>query len=306
VSQFLRYPYDSVLPALYFGQNVSAGALNTYLPNYIDSFVVISQLNQYATDSATDPLREDLRLNDVYAWVPQAPVQMTYCTEDEQVDSESTLFTYNYFITHGDLTATKLDGGPYTHENCVDPAILNMLTLFTNMKVNRNNLVATFVVDSATTPGGNNAGITVQVTGGTAYTFNWSNGDTTASITNLNDGNYIVTITDSKGCPQVDTVNTTVQTTGIAPLCCAPQPQVSIFPNPAGNGFLHVIISGFVPNAMVVYDVAGKQVINNTLAGNSVSQIYNQQINISTLSAGVYIVEVKSAGVTARTRFVKL
>jgi hypothetical protein len=42
---------------------------------------------------------------------------------------------------------------------------------------------------------------TVNVNGGTApYTYLWSNGGTTATITNLAVGNYSVLITDASGC----------------------------------------------------------------------------------------------------------
>lgn len=48
---------------------------------------------------------------------------------------------------------------------------------------------------------------TVSASGGTApYTFNWSNGDVTATSINLAAGQYFVTITDSTGCTDVDTV----------------------------------------------------------------------------------------------------
>jgi gliding motility-associated-like protein len=42
---------------------------------------------------------------------------------------------------------------------------------------------------------------TIAVAGGTApYTYLWSNGSTTANLTNLVTGNYTVTVTDAKGC----------------------------------------------------------------------------------------------------------
>ncbi len=47
----------------------------------------------------------------------------------------------------------------------------------------------------------NNGSATVAPTGGTApYTFLWSNGATTASITDLDSGTYSVTVTDANGC----------------------------------------------------------------------------------------------------------
>jgi len=49
--------------------------------------------------------------------------------------------------------------------------------------------------------GGNNGSANVSVGGGvTAYSFNWSNGATTANNTGLVAGNYNVTVTDANGC----------------------------------------------------------------------------------------------------------
>ncbi len=52
--------------------------------------------------------------------------------------------------------------------------------------------------------GANDGTATVSVSGGTpGYTYSWSNGATTATISNLAPATYSVTITDSNGCTQV-------------------------------------------------------------------------------------------------------
>lgn len=50
---------------------------------------------------------------------------------------------------------------------------------------------------------------TVNVTGGSIgdYSYRWSNGATTATISNLNSGTYTVTVTDGGGCSASQTVN---------------------------------------------------------------------------------------------------
>ena len=306
VSQFLQHPYDSILPPLYYAQTYSASYLDGLLPNHIDSFVVMSQLTQYMNDSANDPLRIDLRQNDEYAWVPKSPVQMTYCTEDEQVDYQNTLFTYNYFHAHGDSSATELDGGAYTHENCVTPAILNMVTLFTTMRINRSNLPVNFVVDSSSTPGGNNAFIVAEVNNAPGTTFNWSNGDTTNGLSGISDGVYIVTITDAKGCAQIDTINTDEPTA--IPVCCGPEPvwNFLVYPNPVVSGLLNFTVAGFTPQSVSVYDVTGKLVMSGATGDTGKQQGYKNSMDISKLSNGVYIIEVKNSETAARTRFVKM
>ncbi|MFK7799667.1 MAG: fibronectin type III domain-containing protein, partial [Aureispira sp.] len=62
-----------------------------------------------------------------------------------------------------------------------------------------------FAVDSSSNPtcsGSANGYIAVSTTGGTGgtYSYNWSNGATTDTLTSLNDGSYMVTVSDSTGC----------------------------------------------------------------------------------------------------------
>ncbi|MCB9185748.1 MAG: hypothetical protein H6601_03295 [Flavobacteriales bacterium] len=61
--------------------------------------------------------------------------------------------------------------------------------------------VATCTPTNGDCNNGNVSSASVSVSGGTApYTYEWSNGATTASITNLADGTYSVTVTDANGC----------------------------------------------------------------------------------------------------------
>jgi len=63
----------------------------------------------------------------------------------------------------------------------------------------------TLILETASTDatciGSQNGLASVSVSGGTgAYTYSWSNGATTANVSNLDPGAYIVTVTDSNGC----------------------------------------------------------------------------------------------------------
>ena len=70
-------------------------------------------------------------------------------------------------------------------------------------------LIASASVDSNVTCFGYMDGSAyTSATGGTSpYTYSWTNGDTTSSITGLSIGNHTVTITDANGCSDTASVN---------------------------------------------------------------------------------------------------
>jgi hypothetical protein len=62
--------------------------------------------------------------NDLYQWVPESPVQMYYCTLDEQVFHENTLLTESWMNDNGASTVSSVNGGPLNHSGCALLAIL--------------------------------------------------------------------------------------------------------------------------------------------------------------------------------------
>ncbi|HQL70792.1 MAG TPA: gliding motility-associated C-terminal domain-containing protein, partial [Bacteroidales bacterium] len=67
------------------------------------------------------------------------------------------------------------------------------------------------VLNMVSTPvscyGGNNGTATVTAAGGSSpYTYFWSNGGTTANLTDLTAGNYVLTLTDSHNCEMIGNV----------------------------------------------------------------------------------------------------
>ena len=57
-----------------------------------------------------------------------------------------------------------------------------------------------------------------------------------------------------------------------------------MYPNPTSTGFVNVVGTNDNAISVSVYDILGKQVINQTLTNN--------RINVSALNAGVYIVKI--------------
>ncbi|MFK7799677.1 MAG: choice-of-anchor L domain-containing protein [Aureispira sp.] len=105
-------------------------------------------------------------------------------------------FVWNNGATTEDLS--NLNAGVYLAT--VTDANACVLRYGTSLQNNAGNLS---FVDSvvAATCGNTNGALTLQVTGGTTpYSYAWSNGNTTASITALTAGNYSCVITDAVGC----------------------------------------------------------------------------------------------------------
>lgn len=296
LSQFYFHPWDSILPPYYNGL-YSAAQINLIMPHHVDSFIVDSQLIWYNVDTLTDPLRLDLQDNDVYAWLPQAPLQMTYCTLDEQVFYQNTLFAYNYFVAEGDTMVWAVDGGAATHETCIVPYLFNVVTFFHKYRVMENTLTLTLTADSASPPGTQTASVSVSVSGGVADSIKWSTGSTDSTVTGLSDGTYTVTVTDTYGCAKVRSINTITKlvTNGMATIS-ASTAQIHVFPNPASD-ILTIQVTNLRPEMITIYDAQGEKVDEEQFTSHA---------DISKLSQGIYLIEVKNAQATARSRFVKM
>ena len=109
-------------------------------------------------------------------------------------------YTYSWSNSATTQTASSLQGG--THSVVITDAVGCTRT-------KSHYLLATtpITIGASTTPEScifaNDGAITVNPTGGTApYTYSWNNGGTTSTITGLNDGQYIVSVTDVNGCSQ--------------------------------------------------------------------------------------------------------
>ncbi len=105
-----------------------------------------------------------------------------------------------YSWSNGETTGTisNLTAGTYTVTATDD----NGCTTTTSATITEpSELIATGSGTNVTVSGGNDGTATVTPSGGTpGYTYLWSDGQTTATATNLTAGTYTVTVTDSNGC----------------------------------------------------------------------------------------------------------
>ncbi|WP_112112995.1 T9SS type A sorting domain-containing protein [Flavobacterium aciduliphilum] len=71
---------------------------------------------------------------------------------------------------------------------------------------------------------------------------------------------------------------------------------LKVYPNPVSNGVLHIESDVNSEKNVAIYDVLGKQVLNATTSQN--------MLNISSLTAGVYMVQITEEGKTATKKLV--
>ena len=98
-SDFLISPYDTLLPPLFDGTH-SASDVNDAMPD-IPLDIFIPEIVTEISSNEDHPLRLKLEENDLYQWVPQAPLLLLHSNEDELVPVQNALNAYDYFIDHG-------------------------------------------------------------------------------------------------------------------------------------------------------------------------------------------------------------
>ncbi|MEO6131176.1 MAG: SprB repeat-containing protein, partial [Saprospiraceae bacterium] len=168
--------------------------------------------------------------------------------------------------------------------------------------------------------GSNTGSITAHAEGGiTPYFFNWSNGGSTATISNLTAGPYTVTVTDDNGCTKSATYQVTqpaaivIMLVNLTNESCAGANNGSITISVSGgvnpifaewsNGFLGTTISNLPPD---IYSVTVTDNNNCTKTasftinpGSVINVNLNQLINVSCPGGSNGSISVTATGGTA-------
>lgn len=198
---------------------------------------------------------------------------------------------YTYLWSNDSTTATitGLEPGSYS----VTVTDVNGCTASQTVIVNSFNCatIATISTVNVTCPEASNGQATVTLSGGTLpYTYVWSNGDSTATITNLSIGIYSVSVVDADGCfsMQVDTIVSgdtlppNITCPGNINLCGADvvtYPNATFTDNCSVNGIQPVLISG-LPSGSPFNDGVTTQVFRVTDAsGNSATCSFSVTVN---------------------------
>ena len=139
------------------------------------------------------------------------------------------------------------------------------------------------VVSSNVSNNQSSSDIQLNVTGGVSpYSYNWSNGATTSSLTGVTGGSYTVTVTDSQG--NATTLSLTTQPTSVEDVTLLG--TLSIYPNPT-KGTVWAKIT--MPQAQNVtchlFDANGKLLIAQEIKDTNEPTF---QLDLSNFEAGFY------------------
>ena len=174
-------------------ENLSAG---TYSATVTDGDGCSAEL----TALVQEPSELNLSLSTVNESTPGANDGMITATPGGGTPFNGGL--YDYFWNNGKSTATITDLSPGTYSLTVTDA--NGCTITANATVASSNcqLAIEMEFQNASCPNlaDGTASVTTVSNGTAPFTFNWSNGGTSAMIEDLLPGDYYVTVTDANGC----------------------------------------------------------------------------------------------------------
>jgi len=142
-------------------------------------------------------------------------------------------------------------------------------------------------------PGASNGAITINITGGTPVSYQWSNGANTPNLTGLSAGVYTLIVTDlTNGCSDILTfeVGVGISATGEIPGLV----ECSLAPNPAaGKSTLTLLFERAIPVGLQLTDGTGR--ILRSYPAVETAEL-RQHIDLTGLVPGVYMLIVSADG----------
>ena len=196
---------------------------------------------------------------------------------------------------NGVLQFIPLQDATVTAGAAVTPAVVTVATLLTDWENYESQLVRI-----------NNA--TFADAGGTfanATDYDLSDGSVINFRTNFSEADYIDQaipaganpvvglISEFGGNPQITSRSLSDVTLGVASF---ERNKFSVYPNPTSLGYVNITSNNADDMSVKVFDVLGKQVLNQTVSNN--------RLNVSSLNSGVYIIKISQNNATITKKLV--
>ncbi len=208
------------------------------------------------------------------------------------VSSGSAPFTYAWLPLGGNsATANNLTAGNYS----VNVTDANGCTSSASIVISEPSVLNLSANSISAACGQSNGSATLNVTGGgSSYSYLWSGGQTTSSISNVLSGPYSVTVTDANGCSSLTSVN--VGSIGGPSVAIASSTNVSCFGGSNGSAQVNVN-AGVSPYVYLWVPSGGNSALaNNLAAGNYTVNVTDA--NGCTTSVSVVIGQPSQVSVT--------
>lgn len=186
--------------------------------------------------------------------------------------SNNVTVNFNNFLEVGNYTLTVADAN-----GCVIIGSESIIELPDSLGLD---LMAT--PDNGTANGTATANPT---TGNAPFSYTWSNGGTSATITNLPSGTYYVTVVDAGTCSAIDSVFVPFFNSVVDEVIS----EVAIYPNPS-NGYIHIAaLDAFDIQDVLITDALGKQIQFD------IEKVNAKEYDLDFISQanGVYFISVK-------------
>jgi len=210
-------------------------------------------------------------------------------------------YTYAWSNGRTQSMLPKLKAGTYT----VTVTDANGCTGVGTANISQPAAIQAYHVTTQTCPGECTGTSTAIVyAGGVApFTFEWSNGETTATITGLCAGVYWVTITDASGCEKIVGAHVSANPSACDAVRLAVDDDATTFglyPNPADVN-VNLVLPVYEGTAdVMVYNAMGQRVIATT-----VESVSSASLDVRRLASGIYHVQFVNNGLVRTAKFVK-
>jgi len=181
----------------------------------------------------------------------------------------------NIVTLNGEVGIVEIEVSQAGNENYLAASATTFFEVFDNPCIG-------FTVTAETTDSNSifgNGSISLTVTGGTGnYTYDWSNGETTANLSDLGIGEYTVTITDEAGCSITESYSIGGVTANREAF------ELNIYPNPVINQI--TISHGEKVKEISLMDANGKIILEQKASGKETL------LEMTRLPAGMYFIRL--------------
>ena len=284
LSDIFVAPYDTLIPSLMDGEH-DFDAVNTPLPNRPSQMLKSTVLNDIA-NNPNNPIKAALVEQNLFSgWTPKAPIRFTYCIGDEQIPYLHSIKAFDSLQVPNVTMIELLDMGNETHTACANPALISGLFYISQFSKTDNGIdTSNLEVINVSTAGGDDGSINFDLEGGVGpFSFLWSNGEMTQSISGLSSGFYSVDITDSVGCSK--SYSFFVQDGAVNTTELNPSP-IEVFPNPVSHSLTIKVDQLASQGHLVIRNINGSEVFTTMI------NTQQAQIEIGHLANGLYTLEL--------------